>query len=104
MDFGLLRFFRHINRKVNQFQLEQFLRPGVDILCIALSPTYSWFLLFFAALRLPVPARQTGLCERGEFPCLAIQAGQIAKKTIILSLFGFLEEKRGVLSAEAKGV
>jgi len=95
MDFGLLRFFRHINRKVNQFQLEQFLRPGVDILCIALSPTYSWFLLFFAALR---------LCERGEFPCLAIQAGQIAKKTIILSLFGFLEEKRGVLSAEAKGV
>jgi len=63
MDFGLLRFFRHINRKVNQFQLEQFLRPGVDILCIALSPTYSWFLLFFAALR---------LCERNAFPGLAL--------------------------------
>jgi len=41
MDFGLLLFFLPINRNLDQFQLGQFLRPGVDILCIALPPTYS---------------------------------------------------------------
>ncbi len=68
MDVVLLRFFLPIGRKLNQFQSEQFLHTGVDVLCIALFPYCSWLLLFFATWRLPVPVRQTGLCERSDFP------------------------------------
>jgi len=65
MDFGLLCFFLPISRKLDQFQPEQFLHTSGDVLCIALFPSCSWLLLFFAALaplvRQAKPGRSCGL-------------------------------------------
>jgi len=77
VDVVLLCFFLPIGRKLDQFQPEQFLRTGVDILCIALFSSCSWLLLFFEARR---------LCEKKGFPCLAIQAGQIAKNHCFIAI------------------